>query len=1251
MTPGILNHLTPRTRRRLAWVLAVFALYSLAGFLLLPVLLKWQLLRHLPGLTHREVTVGKVRVNPWTLSLSVQGLGLKEQDGRPFASWDEFYVNFQVSSLFRWAWTFREIRLVRPTAEVILFEDGRLNLANLFEPPPGTPAPPPRTGPATIPRVQIQSLLVTNGFVALEDRARRTVFRTEYRPINLHLDRFTTRPDTDTPYAFRAESDAGRSVTWAGDLTVQPLRSAGRLEVTGVILNRYQPYVEDFTHAVLTNGVAELALDYRLAVTTNGLDLVVSNTLARVADLQLRDPATGDGVVAVPEVEVRDAGFNLRDRLIHLGSVTAGRAALLIKRDPGGRLNLLDLLAVPSATNAPPSPAPPATGLPWTLVLETLAIREAAVSFEDRTLTPPFVTELKPIEVTLRDLSTRPDARGRYSFRIDTEAAETLSGEGAVGLNPPGSEGEVRLRTLDVKKYLPYVAGFFRGRVLAGQFEATAPYRAAFGSAGLEAGVTNLSLKLSGLDVQLPAPEERVLHVEQIGLERVEADWAARRARIGLWSAEGGSVLVRRAKDGAVNLLGLLAVTGTPAPRPAAETGTQPPLAVGGWTVDLDRLALENYTVAIEDHVPVTPVRLVLDQVRAEVTEASTAPERPVRASLSFRLNETAAVAVQGRGTIQPLAVAADLGVTNLPLAIAQPYLDPLLNLDLQQGLLDLSSTASWQPADSGLPAITLAGRCRVRDLRTAIRGAGQPLVGWETLEVTGIDAATQPPRLNIGEVRLAGARAGLRIDPDGTLNVARLRPETAPPPTTNPRSLDATRAGAAGGMPVHLKALVLEQLALDFTDASVQPAVTVGVSDINGAVRGLSTVPDNVAEVDVGGRLDAQSTFAVKGRVQPFGPGRLVDLAVTNANTQLVPLTGYLEKYAGHPLLKGKVSTDLHYEVRGMELKAANRIRIDQLTLGPRNDSPDATSLPVKLGVALLKDSEGRIELDLPLSGRLDDPEFRLGPVVLKVVVNTIVKAAASPFKLLGALVGGGEELSFVEFTPGTTHLLEGGLEKLQKLSQALEKRPALGVEIAAGYDPVTDRAALASRRLEARLQDRYLEERRPRNRPSPPEPGAALAPEDHARLVREAFVRQFGTNVAAVLETNRLARAATNLSTTLPETAPAARPERSLLKRVTGIFGGGGAPPRSREEKRLPKADREALKLVTTDEMFALLVDQVPVPAEELAELAAARARAIQAWLVGEGAVAPDRVFLVAPRPAGPGAPGRSQATLSLN
>ena len=176
-------------------------------------------------------------------------------------------------------------------------------------------------------------------------------------------------------------------------------------------------------------------------------------------------------------------------------------------------------------------------------------------------------------------------------------------------------------------------------------------------------------------------------------------------------------------------------------------------------------------------------------------------------------------------------------------------------------------------------------------------------------------------------------------------------------------------------------------------------------------------------------------------------------------------------------------------------------------MTLGPKNNSPDATSLPVKLAIALLKDRSGRIKLDVPVVGRLDDPKFQIAPIIWHVVVNIMIKAATSPFSLLGSMFGGGEELSFVAFQPGLATIPDTETNKLETLTKALDERPELTMEINGSVDPSQDRAPLARMKLDQQLKSLWVKQLTDAGQPAVPIDEVQLQPADRERMIQKNY------------------------------------------------------------------------------------------------------------------------------------------------
>ena len=308
--------------RRLLWAGAAFLVYVLVGFFMLPPIIKSQLVMRLPAITNRQAAVRQVKFNPLVLSLTIRGLSLTEPDGQVFASWEELYGNFQLSSLFRFAWTFAEIGLKQPYGHVALFKDGRFNFANMFDDTSPPPPKPEKSG--ALPRVNVWWLHIDDGVVVLDDETHRLPLHSEFKPINISLTNLTTRVGKDSVYSFQASSDSGRSFAWAGSLMVQPFQSRGHFDLAGGELSKWRPVMRDYLRSEITEGRLNIRADYALAAGTNGFDATLTNGAVEVAGFKLKDLNTGEIVTAVPwlTLEEIELGSFLSSRYPRTSSVT-----------------------------------------------------------------------------------------------------------------------------------------------------------------------------------------------------------------------------------------------------------------------------------------------------------------------------------------------------------------------------------------------------------------------------------------------------------------------------------------------------------------------------------------------------------------------------------------------------------------------------------------------------------------------------------------------------------------------------------------------------------------------------------------------------------------------------------------------------------------------------------------------------------------------------------------------------------------
>jgi hypothetical protein len=390
---------------------------------------------------------------------------------------------------------------------------------------------------------------------------------------------------------------------------------------------------------------------------------------------------------------------------------------------------------------------------------------------------------------------------------------------------------------------------------------------------------------------------------------------------------------------------------------------------------------------------------------------------------------------------------------------------------------------------------------------------------------------------------------------------------------------------------------------------------------------------------------VNENAPFSVSGKVNPLAGELIVDIAVAVTNTDLTAFTPYMEKYAGYPLNKGKFSMAVHYDVKKNVLKAENAFMIDLLTLGQRVENDTATKLPVKLAIALLKDRHGRIDLDVPLSGRIDDPQFKIGPIIGKVIVNILIKAATSPFALLGAAFGGGEELSFVEFEPGRAALPEAEAKKLDTLAKALYERPSLNLEIAGAIDRVADRHALARTKLEQQFKVELAKS----GAAAPTAGTSQIDPAEYERFISKLFLQMAATNQALLAPPDAT-------ETNAPPVRTGQRPIRSAAPgkgaeqlAAIGERAGGVAAGTASGSRAAAKAIAEGE--LTPSMMETRLAGVIPVGEGELRELLSQRARTVESYLLKTEKVSAERLFIAAPKPTGSLTNGNSRVNLSLN
>jgi hypothetical protein len=288
--------------------------------------------------------------------------------------------------------------------------------------------------------------------------------------------------------------------------------------------------------------------------------------------------------------------------------------------------------------------------------------------------------------------------------------------------------------------------------------------------------------------------------------------------------------------------------------------------------------------------------------------------------------------------------------------------------------------------------------------------------------------------------------------------------------------------------------------------------------------------------------------------------------------------------------------------------------------------NSPDATKLPVRLAVAILKDREGKIKLDVPIEGSIDDPQFRLHKVIVSAIESLLTKIVTSPFAALSAVFGGkGEELSYQEFAPGSSELQPGSKEKLDSLAKGLYERPGLQLEIQGSIDPDSDREGLRREKLEQRIRTAEWASLRKSERETLTADKVVVSPQDRSHWLKRLYTDAVskGEITPEVIQAASGGGATNASAFVMPDVRPAGQEKgaTALMKKSSDQVP-SPANPAAGSTKAAPSGP--------SDPMERILEQTINITDSDFQTLAAERAKAVREYLVQVSKVEPERIFL---------------------
>ena len=1037
----------PRVKKTGLVLLSLFFITILTLFFAGPPLLKSYLTDSLSQQIGRKVSVGAIKINPFTLSVTLQNLSVLDVDGKtPYIGFREVYVNAQLASLVFAGPVLSEVKVVAPYLHVVRYADGSYN----FEKSPGpllqhrAAVKKGETKPLSF---SINNIQISEGKIEFDDQPKGRHHEIRDLKITIpFLSNLFYRIDDYVQPAFSAVVN-GAQLTLTGQSKPFDVdrESSLQLKLSQLSLGEYLTYVPKKLHFTLPDGTLDADIKIAFLQPPNASPTLRVSGTAALNNLVLNE-AKDTPTLRLKRLDISLGSLALMVKRFTISRIAASEVELFVRRDRQGRINLANL--VESEENKDP--------LPYFLINEA-TLGQTTIHVRDEYRARPFETTLKDLQLTARNITSEKGKAGQVELSASGPSEATFKAATKVTLEP--------------------------------------------------LTLAELNAEINNLRLPQPNSKDDMLRIGRFAIAGGSLDLAGKNANVTQVTLTSSQFNVQRDKQGQLNL-NTLADNGQATPTDTKST----------WQYAVNKVSLDDVGVQWRDAMPADTATVNLEKIQAQVEGISSAPKSSVKLALKAQMAKSGQLAVDGDVVLAPISAKLKIDARGLPILPLQPYFADQVHITLSSGCLSAHGNLDAQLEPSA--RVQYRGSLQVNKFASVDHVNRNDFLKWETLNVAGLNVVSEPLNVSIEEIALRNFYSRLIINPDGSLNVQHVigkesgsaqavAGETSKTAETPPTPV-ASAAPKTAQAPIKISRITLQGGQVNFSDHFIKPNYSANLTQIGGNVVGLSSNLASTAAVEIRGKVDDAAPVEILGKVNPLSGNLFLDLAASAKGVDLPTATPYSARYAGYPITKGKLSMDVKYHIEDKKLSAENHVILDQLTFGDKVESPDATKLPVLLAVALLRDRNGVIDINLPISGSLDDPQFSVGGIVVHVIVNLIGKALTSPFALLGSLFPNSEQLSYIEFEAGQARLDAAANTKIQSLAQALDQRPGLKLDITGRVDPQQDKEGLRRLNIERKVKAVKFEGLSKKDNAPASLDEVKIDSAEYPKLLKEAYSRE---------------------------------------------------------------------------------------------------------------------------------------------
>lgn len=1034
--------------------------YAIVGFLILPFILKSQIPKLIEQSTYTKASIDSIYVNPFLFKVKVSHVKLSDLQEKPLIDIDSLFIDFDPHSLIYGAFNIAKVEIIKPQIHVVNNKDKTINLLNIVK--TSKKQEDSNQTQTKAPRVIVGQLKIDDAKILYTDFTRPEPFYFTFDQLDLELDDIDTHDinTSDGAFAFYANLGDGAFVRLNTQIDgFQPFAIHGHLDFKANQLYTEWDYVKEMLNFEVADGKASFNGDFYFNA-DNLESTKIQNVNFMVNNLRVKPKDKAEDIVRLKNFQIANVDLFPMKQDVHVGEVALDALHLNVNRLKDGTIDLQNYFVVDTKAESNQTKS---EAEPWNVKIDKVVLAKISTTFTDYTVKKNVTSKISNLKIEANDIEL--DSSKPFPYKISTLINETASCElnGKLIQKPLDLHSHIVCKNFDVTHYNPYIdqaasSVLKRNNVLLDSLLTSADiYLDVSDKNGtFNVVLDNSQLSLNDFRIKKRDTKERLVGFKNFVFDGIAFDLSKEDSSIEKISLDGLHTYVKRYKNTQLNIENLVI--------PKAQKKSKRDNKKSNFHLNIKEFALNKARVDFTDETLEKTTKQKLSNINVSLFNIDSNKNTWLTYKTSTRINKTGSLYTNGKIRHTPLRQSGKFVLKNLSIADINPYLNELSYVEIEDGKLAISGKTSYAKS-SKKPDLHLTGKLGVKSLFINNTQDDSTLFSLNKLDVKKFTYELNPDRLYVDEVDLDAFYVDAFVDENKTLNFAKLskKTDTNESKATSQKENNNTKSFDAKIVKVNVT-----NGSAKFADFSIPIKFQTHIHDLNGVVYVLSSVPGETSYVNVVGEVDKYGSTVLKGSVDASSPKLYTDLDFNFKNLELSSLSGYSATFAGYKIDSGKLFLDLGYDIINSQMKGSNSVMINKIILGDEIDDENVTHLPLGFVIGLLEDNDGIIDLNLPVEGNVDDPDFKYGAVVWKVFSNLITKAVTAPFALLSSMMGiDGEELSYIEFEDGKSIITPSQREKLDNIAKMMLKRPKIDLAISATYDKKADLLALKREKL----------------------------------------------------------------------------------------------------------------------------------------------------------------------------------------